>query len=260
MCFAGLNAIHQGSDFTELFKRMQGMAAEVERLRSQVRAVEETVGRVSEHVGNTDTNVMNMRTRLERSVHWLNSRVSQMEANMSPPVAMPIPAQHTEVPMLPVEDGTWNYYDPNPARNRSSCGPPWARRWIKHNQKLCAVLVCGALVICGAGVAARSRWKPPKDGMGAHGQKKLAGAADPCKVSCRHFVALPRCHSGKSVDCFAWSINGSRRVGTIAVTLLSAIAGSLSDFGTLLFRVRTPAMHAWVEGGDLLSGGLYDPH
>ena len=119
---------------------------------------------------------------------------------MSPPVAIPIPPQHTEVPMLPVGDGTWNYYDPNPARNRSSRGPPWARRWIKHNQKLCAVLVCGALVICGAGVAFKHHQKGRKDGMGALGQKQLAGAADPCKVSCRHFFVFPRCLTTKSVD------------------------------------------------------------
>jgi hypothetical protein len=180
MCFAGLNAIHRGSDFKETFNRMRDMAAEVDLLRSQVRAVEQTVGQFSEHVGNTDTNVKNLRTRLERSLHFINSRMSQMEANMAAPVAIPVPPpmlemsrlpaprQHSEHPALPVGDGVWIHYDPRPAQGCAACGPPWFRRWAKHNKKLCAVLVCAALVICCAGVAYRNT-KMVKKALGPGG-------------------------------------------------------------------------------------------
>ena len=103
-----------------------------------------------------------------------------MLENFQQPAPRP---QHNEHPMLPVGDGTWNHYHPRAAQGWGGCGPPWARRWIKHNQKLCVVLVCAALVICGAGVAYKRGLKAGRN-KSVGGQQKSVKAAfsEACKV------------------------------------------------------------------------------
>jgi len=194
MSFAGLNAINQGSDFKEVFNGMREMAAEVDSLRSQVRAVEQCVDNVTVQVGNTDGHVQDLRSRLEQSLGWLNSRINKMEANISTPVAMAVPtdvAGGVETPSLPGGDGEWRYGRASPYRQSTSaapqsayaCGPSLARSWIAANRKLTAVLVCTTILVCGVAVGGR-RWRKggEKPGGPMGPKKKPMGMYDPCKV------------------------------------------------------------------------------
>jgi hypothetical protein len=47
MCFAGLNAIHRGADFTECFDEVRKMSAEIAVLRSDVLAVQHSMESVT---------------------------------------------------------------------------------------------------------------------------------------------------------------------------------------------------------------------
>jgi hypothetical protein len=213
MCFAGLNVLHNDSDFPEVFSHVRAMAAEVAELRSQMRAVEKSVDAVTVQVGTTDGEVQTLRSHVHTSVGWLHARLAQMEhatfysRSAAVPVAEPAggggrsvempargeasAARQTEVPELPKGDGEWRYGASQHAHQEPAffpCGAARVRGWVEANRRLVVLLACLFLVLCCTFVVAKHRLKG-KGVKKIQAQSMLPGGAA-CKVRLSPVVSL----------------------------------------------------------------------